>query len=122
MKMRRIGAAYEIDRVDATVLLMADALEDPLGPGALDPHGDARIFRLEGLAQLFRYVELERGGERELALPARGLDQDRSHRRGFRRRGLERLPENRARGRGGRGFQHVTPGQLHGELPCAAPL
>src|SRR5207244_7212746 len=49
-EMRGVRAVDDVDGVDVARVLLADALEDALSPRALDAHGDARIFGLEGLA------------------------------------------------------------------------
>ena len=56
-------------------ILLADALEDALGARALDAHGDAGIFRLEGLGDLLGQRQVDRGVPDDLAFLLRRLDQ-----------------------------------------------
>ena len=93
--MRGISAAYKIDGVDVAALLLPDALKDPLGSGALDARGNARISCLECPGQFLRDVELERAVEGNLAFLARGFDQGRREWLGLRQSGPDRLRENR---------------------------
>ena len=57
-------------------------VEHALGAGALDPHGDAGILRLERLAELLGELQVHRGVEGDLALLLRRLDQRRRDRLG----------------------------------------
>ena len=83
-EMRGIGRVHDVDGVDVAGIFLADALEHALGAGALDPHRDARIFRLERLGQFLRDRQIGRGVIDDLAFFLRCLDQRRRHR--FRRR------------------------------------
>jgi len=51
--MRCVGRVDDIGGVDVAIEFLGDALEQPLGAGALDLHGDAGIGRLKRLAELF---------------------------------------------------------------------
>jgi hypothetical protein len=84
-EMRRIRRVHDVDGVDVAGIFLADALEHALRAGALDPHRDARIFRLEGLGQLLRDRQIGRRIVDDLAFLLGRLDQRRCHR--FRRRG-----------------------------------
>ena len=97
--------------------------EHALGAGALDAHGDAGIFRLERLADLFRQRQIDRGVVDDLALLLRGLDQRRRHRLGRRGGGADRLGEQRRRGQRGSRLEHVAPVEcrfhaLHSRSAC----
>ena len=94
--MRGVGGVGDVDRLDAAALLLGDALENSLGAGALDPHGDPRILGLENLRQPFGGGELQRRIECDLAFLARGLDQSRRHRGRRWRRRPQRLGEHQA--------------------------
>ena len=48
-------------------ILLADALEHALGAGALDAHGNARIFRLKSLGDLLGERQIDRGVVDDLA-------------------------------------------------------
>ena len=106
--MRGIGRVGDVDRLDAAALLLRDALENPLGAGALDAHGDAGIFGLEYPRQPLGGGKLQRRVKRDLAFLARGFDQCRRHRRRRRRRGPQRLGEHQARGGCRRYLEHVA--------------
>ena len=106
--MRGVGGVGDVNRLDAAALLLRDALEDALGAGALDAHGDAWIFCLEGPRDAFGDVEFERAVEGKLALLARRLDQGRRHARSRRRGCPHRLGEHRCRDRRSRHFQKIA--------------
>ena len=91
-QMRGVGRIGDIDGVDVAGIFLADALEHPLGAGALDPHLDAAEFLLERGGDLFRHRQVDRGVPDHLAFLLRRFDQLR--RDGFGRRRL---------GAGGRG-------------------
>ena len=74
-EMRGIGRIDDVDRMDAARIFLADALEHALGAGALDPHGDAGIFRLERLGDLLGDRQVDRGVADDLAFLLRRLDQ-----------------------------------------------
>ena len=71
--------------MDAAGIFLADALEHALGAGALDPHLDAGIFRLERLGDPLRQRQVDRGVVDDLAFFLGGLDQLRRDRLGGRR-------------------------------------
>ena len=66
-QVRGVGGVDHVDRVDAARIFLADALEHALGAGALDPHRDAGIFRLERLADLLGERQVDRGVPDDLA-------------------------------------------------------
>ena len=65
--MRGVRRVDDIDGVDAAAVFLADALEHALGAGALDPHRDAGIFRLERLGDLLGERQIDRGVIDDLA-------------------------------------------------------
>src|SRR5207237_10699676 len=88
-EMSRIRAVDHVHCVDAAAVLLADALEDPLAAGALHPHGDARILRLERLRDALGDGKIDRGVPDDLAFLPRRFDE------------LWRDPGGRGRGRSG---------------------
>ena len=107
-EMGRVGAQHHVDRLDAACLLLSDALEDALRARPLDPRDNSRIGRLERLGEFLRQRDVERRIERDLALPARGLDQggaDRGRRRGG---GLDGFGEDSAGGQRHRCLENVA--------------
>ena len=82
-------------------MLLPDALEHALGAGALDPHRDAGILRLERLGELLGDRQVHRGVEGELAFLLRRLDQRRRDRLGGGRRGDDARRERGCGERGG---------------------
>jgi hypothetical protein len=85
--MSRVGAADDIDFVDADVLLFADALEYALRSLSLSPDFKTGILGFERLPEAFRERNLDCGVERDDPLPAGGLDHG--------------LADHRRRGHGG---------------------
>ena len=81
--------------MDAAVVLLPDALKNPLGAGTLDPHRHAGIFGLEQFSQPLGHVELDRRVVIDLAFFPRGLDQFRRDGDRRRRSRFERLGEKR---------------------------
>src|SRR5438093_11056214 len=53
-EMRAVRAVDHIDRIDAALHLLPDALKHALGAGALYPNGDTGKPRLEGFGELLR--------------------------------------------------------------------
>ena len=87
-EMGGVRGVHHVDRVDAARILLADALEHALGAGALDAHGDARVFGLERLGDLLGERQVDRGVVDDLAFLLRGFDQrrrDRGRRAALRR-------------------------------------
>ena len=72
-------------------VLLADALEDALAAGALHAHGNAGIFRLEGLGDALGDGQVDRGVPGDLAFLLGGLDQLRRDAAGRRRGGRTRV-------------------------------
>ena len=98
--------ASELLMISAARMLEAnscvDPLEQPLRAGTLDLHLDARIFRLERLAELLADRKIHRGIQHHLGFLGGGLDQRRRDRRRRRRRGADGRGEHgpeRQRGR-----------------------
>ena len=60
MVVLRVPGSEYVLFVNVGGVFLADALEDALGAGALDAHGNARIFRLERLADLLRERKVDR--------------------------------------------------------------
>jgi hypothetical protein len=79
-KMHDIGRLDGVRRVDVGGMLLTDALHDALSAGALYPHGDARIFCLEGLGQAFRNLKVRGRVEDDLAFLLCCLDEFLRHR------------------------------------------
>ena len=75
MKLRGVRGVDDVDGVDVARIFLADALEHALGAGALDAHGDAGIFRLEGLGDLLGQRQIDRGVPDDLAFLLGGVDQ-----------------------------------------------
>src|SRR5262245_21261293 len=96
-----VGAAYEIDRIDAAVLLLLDPLKDSFSPGTLNPRGNPRIPCLESSGQFLGDIQFERTVKRNLALLACGPDQGRGQWLSLRHSRLGRLRENRTSDTGG---------------------
>ena len=94
----RVGAQHDIDRLYATCLFLADALEDALGARPFDPHCNSGIRSLERLGELFGESDVHRRIERDLALPARRLDQDGVDRARLRGGSFDRLGKHGADG------------------------
>jgi hypothetical protein len=107
--MRGIGAVGNVDRIDAARLLLGDALENPLGAGALDPDGDAGIFGFECPGQPLPNVQLQCAVVRELALLGGGFDQGRRHTGRRWRSSFDRFGKQRTGCKPGRGLEHVPP-------------
>ena len=95
-EVRAVRAVDHVDRVDAALQLLADALEHALGAGTFHAHGDAGEFRLERLGEFLRDRQIHRGIEGKLALLLGGLHQRRRDRLGSRRARLRsRRPHQR---------------------------
>jgi hypothetical protein len=62
------------DGVDVAGIFLADALEHPLGAGALHPHRNAGELGLEGLGDLLRNRQVERGVADDLAFLLGSVD------------------------------------------------
>jgi len=62
--MRGIGRVGDVDRINATGLLLRDTLEDSLCARTLHAYAYAWIFRLERLRQTLGDVEFQRRVER----------------------------------------------------------
>src|SRR5262249_26390991 len=110
-EMRGVGGIHDIDRVDAAAVLLTDALKHPLGPGALDPAGDTRIFRLERARDLLGDRKVDGGVPGELAFLSRGGEPLRRGRGGGRRR-RDNAGCTRADGEHRRADEHVAPRKL----------
>ena len=80
MKWAASDELTHVDGVDVAGIFLADALEHALGAGALDPHRDAGIFRLERLGDLLGQRQVDRGVADDLAFLLRRLDQRRRDR------------------------------------------
>ena len=74
-EMRGVRRVDDVDGVDVAGIFLADALEHALGAGALDPHGDAGILRLERLGDLLGQRQVDRGVPDDLAFLLGRLDQ-----------------------------------------------
>src|ERR1700683_1139819 len=72
--MSCVGAADDIDFVDANLLLFADALEHALRSRSFNPDFETGILGFECLPEAFRERNLDSGVERDDPLPAGGLD------------------------------------------------
>src|SRR5580704_14975649 len=72
--MSRVGAAGDIDFVDANVLLFADALEHALRSRSFNPDVKTGILGFERPPEAFRERNLHSGVERDHPLSAGGLD------------------------------------------------
>ena len=107
--MRGVGRIHHIDGVDVAGIFLPDALEHPLGAGALDLHLDTREFLLEGAGNPFGDRQIDRGVPDHLALFFRGLDQLRRDRFGRRRLGARWSCEHGAERERGRALQDVAP-------------
>jgi hypothetical protein len=94
-KVRGIGRVHDIDGADVTGIFLADALEQPLGAGALDPYGDARILCFEGFGEFLGDRQVGRGVVDHLPFLLRRFDQGRRDRLG--------------RGRGGTRVENAAP-------------
>jgi hypothetical protein len=57
-EVRRIGRIHDVDVPDSRLVLLVDALEHALGPGALDIDVDLRIRGLEGLGDRFGNLDV----------------------------------------------------------------
>src|SRR5450631_2897937 len=79
--MSGVGAADDIDFVDANVLLFADALEHALRSRSFNPDVKTGILGFERLPEAFRERNLHSGVERDHPLPAGGLDHGLADRR-----------------------------------------
>lgn len=87
-----------IHRVDVGRIFLRDPLEHSLGTSAFDLRLDARVFRFKGLGQCFRYLDIGRRVEDNLAfLPGR-LDEVGCYGRGLRRGGTKGKNENHTNG------------------------
>ena len=107
-QMRGVRRIDDVDRMNIGGVFLPDTLQDAFGARALDLAGDARIFGLEGLADLFRQLEVDRGVPDDLAFFLGRLDQRRRDRA---RRRRSRHDPGRERGAGGqraRADQHVA--------------
>src|SRR5207237_7994985 len=100
-----------VRRMDVALKLLRDALKQPLGSGALELHGNARILRLKGFAKLFADRKIHRRIKYHLGFLARRLDQRRSDRhRGWRLRACRRGEQGAYRQRA-RALQQVAAGK-----------
>ncbi len=107
-EMRGVGRVHHVDCVDVARIFLADALEHPLGAGALDAHRNARILRLEGLRHLLGERQVDRRVPDDLAFLLRRLDQlGRDLARGRRRRC--NAGKDARRGKTDRGLENVAP-------------
>ncbi len=110
-EMRGVGGIDDVDGVDAAAVLLTDALEHPLGPGAFDAASDAGIFHLERAGDLLRDGEIDRGVPGELAFLLRGGDQLGRNHSG--RRGRRHHPRpGGAEGERRRADQNLPPGEF----------
>jgi len=80
--MRAVRAVDHIDRIDAALHLLPDALKHALGAGALYPNGDTGKPRLEGFGELLRDRQIHGAVEGQLAFLLGRLDQCRRDRLG----------------------------------------
>jgi hypothetical protein len=88
----------------------SDALKHALGAGALDAHGDAGVFRLERLGDLFRQRQVDRRVVDDLAFVLGGRDQLGRH-RGRRRRCRQHAGGRNSKHKRARALQHIATGQ-----------
>ena len=107
-EVRGVRRVDHVDRVHVGGIFLADALQQALGAGALHLAGDAGIFGLERLADLFGQLQVDRGVPDHLAFLLGRLDQRRRdgarRRRGRQHAGRER----RSGGERARADQHVA--------------
>ena len=103
-EMRGVGRIHDVDGVDVAGIFLADTLKHALGAGALDAHGNARIFRLERFRQFLGDRQIDRRVVDDLAFLPGGLDQ--GGRDGFRGR---RIGQNA-------GGERSSPEQAAGHL------
>ncbi len=111
-EMRGIGRIHHVDGVDVAGIFLTDALEHALRAGALDAHGNARIFRLEGLCQFLGDRQIGRGIMDDLAFLGGGRDQGRRDRFGRRRVRQDAGRERRAREQTARTLERVAAGNF----------
>jgi hypothetical protein len=92
---------YNVDgihRMDVGRIFLNDPLQHALGSGALDPCGDTRVVRLEGLTQGFRHLEIRGRVEDNLAFLLGRPNELGRYRRELRRRGTGGKNESHAEG------------------------
>jgi len=87
--------------VNIARIFLPDALENPLGAGALGAHRNIGIFRLERLGDLLGHRQVDRRIVDDLAFLLGGFDQRLRDRLGRRRGGEHARGERRATQRGG---------------------
>jgi hypothetical protein len=107
-----VRAAHHIDFMQPNLLLLADALEYPLGSRSFYVDGNAGISGFEYLRERLRHRKLHGSVERDCSLLPGGVDQGGTDRGALRHRSRERLRKYRAGGRCRGEFEHVAPGEV----------
>src|SRR6478735_1560416 len=106
--VRGIRRVDDIGGLDAGGELLVEPLEQPLRAGTFDLYGNARIGRLERLAELFADRQVHRRIENQLAFLLRGLDQVRRDRDRLRRLRPNWRREHAAQRQRGRTFEDIA--------------
>jgi hypothetical protein len=83
-EVRGVGGIHHVDVLDAGLVLLVDALEDALRPGALDLDLDLRVIGAENLRQRLGDLDVDGGVPDDLAFL---LSRGEHRRRGFLRGG-----------------------------------
>ncbi|CAB5037359.1 unannotated protein [freshwater metagenome] len=125
-EVRSVRGIHHVNFINLAGVFLPDALEHALGAAAFNPDRDAGIFRLEGLADFFRYGKIDSGVPDDLPFLLGRINQlliDHSRRRCLCADGRCKDACSRERCRP---FQNVSPRNsplAHGRiLPVGFPL